>query len=303
MELAFGIVAPYAAGVITSAPHLREFIQIAEACGAESLWTIEHIVEADAYQPRYPYASDGRMPGRLVPMADPLELLTFAAASSTTLRLGTSVLVAPLHSPAMLAKRAATLQGLSGGRLELGLGIGWQREEYHAVGVPFADRGARLEDSVAAMRALWAGQPASYHGRFVDFDAVHSLPPPPGGTVPVVLDGNSEAAIRRCGRIGDGWYPHAMGPDELARGADLLHRCAAAAGRDPASVRITVAPISADPTKLLDRNWARRYVEAGATRLVIGSGVSGPDDVAAARDHILRYRERVVEPLREELAG
>jgi probable F420-dependent oxidoreductase len=306
VTLSLGIFAPYAYGVITSGPLLAEFVGIAEECGVESIWTVEHVVEADVYEKLYPYSDSGEMPvpldaaapygGRLI-MADPLELLAFMAAASTTVKLGTSVVVAPLHSAAILAKRAATLACLSGGRLELGLGIGWQKEEYRAVGVPFSDRGPRLEETVAAMRALWAAQPASYHGRFVDFDRVHSLPPPPDGTVPIVLGGNSDAAVRRCARIGDGWYPHAMGPDEFARGVSLLRATAADSGRDPASVRISVAPVSADHTKGLDRDWARRYVDHGATRLIIGSSITGPHDVAKARDDILRYREQVFDPL------
>ena len=183
---------------------------------------------ADDYEARYPYSADGRMPSApgTTPMPDPLELLAFAAAVTDRLMLGTCVVVAPLHSPAVLAKRAATVDVLSGGRLILGLGIGWQREEYAAVGAPFTERGPRLEESVAAMRALWAGGPATYHGRYVSFERVHLTPAPTRGAVPILLGGNSAPAVRRAGRLAEGWFPYTLGPAELAERADLLRAAA-----------------------------------------------------------------------------
>ena len=117
-NVTLGVIAPYADDVITSRAALTEFCGVLEECGVESVWTVEHVLEADAYEPRYPYSDDGRMPRRFVPMADPLELLAFFAALTTTITLGTSVVVAPLHSPVVLAKRASTLANLSGGRFD-----------------------------------------------------------------------------------------------------------------------------------------------------------------------------------------
>jgi probable F420-dependent oxidoreductase len=239
---ALGVIVPYVDGVVTSGDAMSEFAETLEACGVESVWTVEHVIEADRYELLYPYDESGRMPGRFVPMADPLEILAFLAARSRRLLLGTAVMVAPLHPAVVLAKRAATLAGLSGGRLLLGLGIGWQREEYDAVGVPYADRGRRLEESVGAMRELWAHRPATFTGRHVDFDRVHLVPPPPDGRVPIILGGNSPAAIDRCGRLADGWYPHAIWPGDFAAGADRLRDAAVAAGRSPLDVPISVDP-------------------------------------------------------------
>ena len=169
-----GMLLPFGPGLVSS-PLLREFASILETEGVESVWAVEHVVVADAYEPNYPYSADGRMPSApgVVPMPDPLEVLAHLAATTEHLRLGTCVVVAPLHSPAILAKRTATLDLLSGGRLLLGLGIGWQREEYAAVGVPFEGRGQRLEECVGAMRALWADHPATYEGKSVSFTDVH----------------------------------------------------------------------------------------------------------------------------------
>jgi len=296
-RLQLGIITPYVDGVVTSGTAMREFAATAEASGAESLWSVEHVVEADVYEPRYSYAPSGRMPGRLVPYADPLEILTFYAACTSSIRLGTAVVLAPLHSPAMLAKRAATLDNLSGGRLVLGLGLGWQKEEYGAVGVPFAHRGARLDECVEAMRELWGHGPATYHGRFVEFDAVHLVPAPPRPAIPIVLGGNTRPAVTRAARTADGWYPHALDPDGFADTVTFLRAEIRQAGRTYEDVPITVNPASAGREREMDRQWVQRYVDHGATRLVIGSGITGPHDVQAVRKKIDRYREEVLEKL------
>jgi probable F420-dependent oxidoreductase len=294
---ALGVIVPYVDGVVTSGDAMSEFAETLEACGVESVWTVEHVIEAERYEPRYPYDASGRMPGRFVPMADPLEILSFLAARSSRLLLGTAVMVAPLHPPVVLAKRAATLAGLSGGRLLLGLGIGWQREEYLAVGVPYTDRGDRLEECVAAMRELWAHRPATFTGRHVAFDRVHLVPPPPDGRVPIVLGGNSPAAVERAGRLADGWYPHAISPDDFAAGAARLRAAAVAAGRSPDDVPISVDPSAIDRSTWLDPARVQHFVDHGARRLVVRSGITGPGDVGRVRETIERYREQVLDRL------
>lgn len=144
------------------------------------MWAIEHVVMAADYQPRYTYSLAGRVleGAEMSPMADPLEILSFIAAVADRLLLGTGVVIAPLHSPVVLAKRAATVHQLSGGRVLLGVGIGWQREEFEAVGASFTDRGRRLEESIPAMHALWSDSPATFAGQSVSFDRVYMLPQP-----------------------------------------------------------------------------------------------------------------------------
>jgi len=259
----------------------------AEQNGFASVFMTEHIVVAGDVADRY---------GNVI---HPIPTLGFLAARTNTLRLGTSVIVAPLHPPVVLAKRAATLACLSGDRFQLGLGIGWQKEEYTSVGVPYADRGRRLDESIGAMRELWANHPATYHGRYVDFDRIHLVPPPPSGRIPIVLGGNSRPAIERCARIGDGWYPHAISPADFAIAAEWLRGALAAAGRSAADVPISLTPSSADRTKEYDRDWVQHYVDHGATRVVIRSGITGPDNVGPAlREAVERYREQVLDRLR-----
>ncbi|POX57196.1 LLM class F420-dependent oxidoreductase [Streptomyces sp. Ru71] len=303
--LRLGMMAPFTDGLITSGGFLRDLAGTLEECGVESLWTVEHVVVAEGYEPLYPYSDDGRIPGGSgsVPMPDPLETIAFLAGASTDLRFGTAMMVAPLHSPVVLAKRAATIDRHSGGRLMLGLGIGWQKEEYAAVGVPYQDRGRRLEECVGAMRALWADAPAAFRGRHVSFAGLHSLPRPGGGAVPVVLGGNSDPAVRRAGRIGDGWFPYTIGPQDFARQAGLLREAARAAGRPEDAVEITVWPGSCDREREGDPSWVRGFTDAGATRLVIAPRIRGADGLAGARglaalrDQVDRYRVEVLEKL------
>ncbi|KAB2389981.1 LLM class F420-dependent oxidoreductase [Actinomadura montaniterrae] len=297
-----GMMAPFADGLITSGGFLRDYAGTLEECGVESVWTVEHVVVAAEYEPLYPYSESGRIPGppQGVPMPDPLDTIAYMVGGSDALRFGTAMVVAPLHSPVVLAKRAATIDLLSGGRLMLGLGIGWQKEEYAAVGVPYQRRGARLDECIDAMRALWSQSPASYRGDFVAFDRVHCLPRPASGAVPIVLGGNSEPAVRRAGRVADGWFPYTIAPDEFAQRADLLR--ATSAGR---TVEVTAWPGSCDPGREGDPDFVRRYVEAGATRIVIAprlggplpDSLLGPRGLDALRDQIDRYRDTVLDKL------
>jgi probable F420-dependent oxidoreductase len=295
MTVGLAVIAPYGDGLITSAGFLRDFAGTIEECGVDSVWTVEHVIVADGYDPKYPYSSDGRMPSAagVVPMPDPLELLAFFAALTTNLRFGTAVVVAPLHSPAVLAKRAATLDRLSDGRFMLGLGIGWQREEYTAVGAAFSQRGARLEESIAAMRALWADSPATFEGQFTSFRAVHSEPHPINGTVPIVLGGNSDAAVTRAARVADGWFPYAISADEFVQQADVF-RAAAVDGARAEAPAITVWPGSFDPTRERELDWVRRYVDAGASTLAVRLPIRTPADLAGTPDFLSSYRDEVL---------
>ncbi|WP_433678633.1 TIGR03619 family F420-dependent LLM class oxidoreductase [Nocardia sp. CA-119907] len=300
-----GMLVPYVDGLATSGTFLREFAAALEECGVESVWTVEHVVVAEDYEPLYPYSKDGRMPGpeSAVPMTDPLETIAFMAGASRTLRFGTAMVVAPLHSPVVLAKRAATIDRHSGGRLLLGLGIGWQKEEYAAVGAPFQARGARLEDCIGAMRALWADAPASFHGSHTAFDRLSCVPRPESGAVPIVLGGHSAPAVRRAGLLADGWFPYTIGPADFAAAADRLRDTAVTAGRGEDAVELTVWPGSCDPTREFDPDFVRPYVRAGATRLVLNPPLFGPDSLLGPRgldglrDTVDRYREEVVAKL------
>ncbi len=230
----------------------------AERCGFATLWSGEHVVMVDSSSSRYPYSADGRI--AVPPTADwidPMVGLSFAAAATSTIGVATGVLLLPEHNPVVTAKQAATLDVLCGGRLTLGVGIGWSREEFDALGVPFPRRAARTEEYVAAMRTLWRDDVASFAGEFVGFDRVRVNPKPhEGRQIPIMVGGNSDAALRRAAAWGDGWYGFNLAgmADVADRLAYLDARCRDS-GRDPAVLRRAVAlrqPRDGDVAALTD---------------------------------------------------
>jgi probable F420-dependent oxidoreductase len=216
-----------------------EICRRAEAAGFESIWGGEHVILPDSIASKYPYTPDGKIPAEPdTPIPDPLIWLAFAAAAAPTLRLGTCILIVPQRNPLVLAKELATLDRLSGGRVELGLGVGWLKEEFDALGIPWERRGARNDEYIAAMRALWAGPHAEFHGEFVDFAPVTCSPRPVQASIPILVGGDTDAAINRAVRLADGYFP---GEGDVQRLGALIARLRAAAekaDRDPDSIEI-----------------------------------------------------------------
>ena len=216
-----------------------DLCRVASEAGFESLWGGEHVILPTSIESRYPYTADGKIPAEPeTPIPDPLIWLAFAAAAAPGLRLGTCILIVPQRNPLILAKELATLDRLSGGRVELGLGVGWLREEFDALGVPWERRGARNDEYIEAMRALWAGPHAEFHGEFVDFEPATCNPRPVNGNIPVIVGGDSDAAIRRAVRLADGYFPGEGDAERLGALLGRLRTAAEAAGRDPSSIEI-----------------------------------------------------------------
>jgi len=216
-----------------------EVCRRAEAAGFESLWGGEHVILPSTIESRYPYTADGKIPAEPeTPIPDPLIWLAFAAAAVPRMRLGTCILIVPQRNPLVLAKELATLDTLSGGRVELGLGVGWLKEEFDALGVPWERRGARNDEYISAMRALWAGPHAEFHGEFVDFPPVTCSPRPVNGSIPIIVGGDSDAAIQRVVRLADGYFPGEGNPDRLGGLIRRVRAAAEAAGRDPETIEI-----------------------------------------------------------------
>src|SRR6266571_4992807 len=193
-------------------------VTLAEAAGFDSIWTVEHVVVPRQYQSRYPYSPSGRMGSGLedFPVPDPLIWLAYIASATRTIKLGTAILILPQRNPVITAKAIATLDHLAGGgRVLLGIGVGWLAEEFAALGAPFEDRGPRTDEYVAAMRLLWSQECASYTGRFVSFEQVFCRPLPAERRIPIIVGGDSKAAARRAGRLGDGYFPARPAPPEL----------------------------------------------------------------------------------------
>ncbi len=216
-----------------------ELCRRAEAAGFESIWGGEHVILPDAIHSKYPYTPDGKIPAEPdTPIPDPLIWLAYAAAAAPTLRLGTCILIVPQRNPLILAKELATLDQLSGGRVELGLGVGWLKEEFEALGVPWERRGARNEEYLYAMRALWAGPHAEFHGDFVDFEPATCSPRPVNGNIPILVGGDTPAAIRRAVRLADGYFPGEGDIDRLRALIKTVREGCEAEARDPATLEI-----------------------------------------------------------------
>lgn len=265
----FGILPPYRAGVAADPAWMVEFARHAEAVGFESLYTVEHVVVRAGYAARYPYAEGGRMPlPDECPIPDPLDLLAFLAGVTERIVLATGIVVLPEHHPVQLAKRLSTIDVLSGGRMRLGVGVGWMREEIEAVGVDFDTRGARTDEAIEAMRALWRDEEASFDGEFFSFERAISRPRPvQAGGVPIHVGGHSKAAARRAGRLGDGFQPLGLDGDALADRMTLLRAAAREAGRDPDAIELSLGALldSVGPDDV------KRAEDQGAHRLVIST--------------------------------
>lgn len=272
-------------------PGAVQAAQAAETAGFESLWTVEHVVYPDDYASAYPYSADGKMPAApSTPIPDPLIWLSFVASATTTLRLATGILILPQRNPVVLAKELATLDHLSGGRVELGIGVGWLEEEFDALGVPWERRGARTDEYVGAMRALWAADGASFAGDFTSFTRVSSNPKPVNRAIPIVVGGHSRAAAQRAGRLGDGFFPGKGTPAELRDMIDIVHQAAAAADRDAAAIEITAGTpgiFGDDPVGAVEELAA-----LGVSRIVVPAFAlmrpSAPDAMAAFADRVIR---------------
>jgi len=268
-------------GVCTGPAAAVAVAEHAEAAGLDSLWTVEHVVIPSGYASRYPYSQTGRMHGgEDVPIPDPLIWLAYVAGRTSRLLLCTGVMILPQRSPLITAKEVATLDQLSGGRVRLGVGIGWLREEFEAIGVPFEERAARTEEAIAAMRTLWSQESPTFAGAFYRFNDARMWPKPVRGTVPVVVGGHSEAAARRAGRLGDGYFPASADAASIPGLIEAMRQAAAGAGRDPAMLEVTVggpprpdvlermAALGVDrvvvPLRAADVDSARATIEAAA---------------------------------------
>ncbi|AXN43545.1 Pyrimidine monooxygenase RutA [Mycobacterium marinum] len=259
----------------------------ADDAGFATLWAGEHVVMVDRHTSRYPYSEDGVI--AIPPQADwldPMIALSFAAAASSRITVATGVLLLPEHNPVVVAKQAASLDRLSGGRLTLGVGVGWSREEFAALGVPFQDRAGRTAEYVAAMRTLWRDDLASFTGEFVRFDSVRVNPKPVRDRrVPVMVGGNSDAALRRVAAWADGWYGFNLdGVGAVRERVGKLDRLCAESGRNRDELRLAVALRCPQPCDV------DALAELGVDELVLVE--TPPEAAEAAQNWVSALAER-----------
>ncbi len=271
--------------------HYLDVARTAEEVGVEQVVLADHVVMGD-HTEHYPYGEFAFAPDE--PWPEPLTLLAAIAAVTERVRLATGILIAPLRTPASLAKAVATLDALAGGRVDLGVGVGWQREEYEACGVPFAERWARLDDGMRACRALWSSDPAAVEGTTVAFRDIHSWPRPAQERLPILLGAKAtDRNVARMTEWGDGWMPiEALTTRaELLDGLARLRQAYAAAGRDPSELRVRAGLPLVRGDEGLDlpatREAALELVEAGVTLFSV-SLRRNVADAGAARQFLER---------------
>ncbi|MEX2293464.1 MAG: TIGR03619 family F420-dependent LLM class oxidoreductase [Acidimicrobiales bacterium] len=252
---------------------LLEIAQMAEAAGVDRLVVTDHVVNgpnvADYPWGRFPTGPDGDW-------LEPLTVLSAIAGATERVRLSTGILIAPLRPAGLLAKSVATLDVLSGGRVDLGVGTGWQPEEFTALGVRYTARGRILTDTIAACRALWQDLPASFASETVSFSEIYCAPQPVQGRVPVWFSGSlNQRNLRRIVELGDGWIP-IMGstPEDIRRGTNELRAAFISAGRSPADLEVqgSVPPVrDADgrPDAMATMAAATELLHAGVTSLSV----------------------------------
>jgi probable F420-dependent oxidoreductase len=265
-------------GAMTTPEGAAEVARHAEQAGFESIWTVEHVVVPAGYASTYPYSRSGRMSGGDdAPIPDPLIWLSYVAAHTERLKLATGMLILPQRSPLITAKELATLDVLSHGRVVLGVGIGWLREEFEALGVPFEGRGRRTEEYIEAMRVLWSDDQPSYDGTTVRFHDARMWPKPLQRRIPVVVGGHGEVAARRAGRLGDGFFPGRSLPDEVRPLLASMREEAEKADRDPAAIELTLGALP-------DRGFVEQLLEMGADRIVLAPAGRDVGSVKAGID-------------------
>lgn len=268
-----------------------ELVQAGEEAGFESAWTVEHTVLPVGYESAYPYSEDGKIAGGAndIALPDPLIWMAYVAAQTSRIKLGTGVLILPQHNPVITAKQIATLDVMSGGRVIIGIGVGWLAEEFDALGVDFATRGARTDEYVAAMRVLWSDDAPSFDGEFVQFSGAYCRPQPVNGDVPIIVGGHTKAAARRAGRIGNGFFPARGISEELLR---LARTTAADHGRNPDDLEITASlPADLDDIPSLAALGVDRILVPVSPTPGMATWIRNPDEALAWRDNIERWRD------------
>ena len=263
LGLCIPLVAPYAAP-----QYIRTLGVTAESAGFSSLWVGEHVVLFDEYESAYPLAEDGKMPGDIEDNVElePFSTLAYLAAHTSRIRIGTGVCVLPQRNPVYTAKEAANVDWLSGGRLNLGIGVGWLAEEYGALGASFERRGARCTSYIEVLKRLWCDTVSEYEDEFYSLPACRFYPKPVQKPhPPIIVGGNSDAALRRAAELGQGWYALGLSPEQLAPQIEKLGALLMQNNRPGDAVSIFACPYPHE----YNHEMIRQYKELGVDELIL----------------------------------
>jgi probable F420-dependent oxidoreductase len=280
----------------------------AEAWGFDSLWASDHLIIPPLDTSRYPGSETGQFPDSwLQRYFEPLAILNFLAGCTSRVRLGTSVLILPMRNPIEVAKEVAGADVLSQGRILFGVGVGWFKEEFDVLKVPFHERGRRTDESLQICKTLWTQEPATFRGRYYQFqDARFGPKPVQHPHPPILIAGHSPAALRRAARFGDGWHPFALTPEAFKAVVPQFHAAVKEAGRRPEDIEISLKvrlrfgdspdpepPLHGSPAQVIAT--IRQYEALGVQHLVL-------DFVPETIDNILATMDRFAREVRPALA-
>ena len=228
---------------ITPPAFIGDAAQAVEAAGFDAIWLPEHVLFFPEYESRYPYSENGRIPGEPEGILDPFTALTFVAAHTERIRLGTGICLVPQRNPVYTARLVADLDYLSGGRVDFGVGIGWLKEEFDNLQMDFGTRASRTVEYIEVMRALWSPGLAAYEGATYQLAPCHFNPKPVQSPhPPIFFGGESEPALRRVASHGDGWYGFNLSPETFTERLGRLDALLAGTGRSRADVQVYVGP-------------------------------------------------------------
>jgi probable F420-dependent oxidoreductase len=271
--------------------YITAYAQAAEEHGFSSLWVGEHVVFFDEYESSYPYSDDGKvgLPADSG-LLDEFATLTHVAAVTEKIRIGTAICLVPQRNPVYTAKEVSTVDWLSKGRVDFGIGIGWLREEFEALNTPFEQRAARTRDYIEVMRSLWRDDVSSFKGEYYTLPSCRMFPKPvQDGGPPIYFGGESEPALRRVAEIGDGWHGFNHLPESAAAAVKTLEPMLKKAGRSLSDIDITVCPYM----QPVQPSHLSGYRDAGVDQLVL-TGFAG--DPAQAREVIAQLADAYVGP-------
>jgi probable F420-dependent oxidoreductase len=239
---------------------------IAEERGFHSLWVPEHVLFFQEYASRYPYAGDGKIPGNPDGVMEPFTALAFVAACTRRIRLGTGICLVPQRNPIYTAKQAADLDYLSQGRFDFGIGVGWLREEFAALGVPWERRAARTRECIGVMKSLWCDEVSSYQGEFFHLpECLQNPKPTQKPHPPLFFGGESDAALSRVAELGQGWFGYNLAPEELPARLARLDALLAEQGRSRSDLEVYVSP----PQGRLEEKTLDRFGELGVDQVIL----------------------------------
>jgi probable F420-dependent oxidoreductase len=267
-----------------------------EALGFTSVWASDHVVIPFEIRSRYPYNATGDFPlSPTTSFLEPLTALAMVAGVTERVRLGTTVLVLPHRHPVLAAKMLATLDHLAPGRVILGAGVGWMREEIELLGAPYDQRGAWTDEAIQLMRSCWRDERVSHHGRFFDIPDVGVAPKPANKAIPIWIGGHTPRAMRRVAELGDGWHAAFATPDVMKKGLVELKKACENVGRNPANITLSVRMgLSAKrpSNEVLDE--LKSLQDVGVTHVIVETRVTSTDDM---QQLLTRFTEEICSKL------